>query len=268
MPKKPPFLYGRGRCIFCQEYGVSQEHVFGLWLREIFPRDERTTHTRGVVEWAEIATPDQPSVFTKTGQGHSGSKKVRVVCRRCNETWLSNDVEEAAKPILLPLIAGKSGTLTLPMQRILALWAAKTAMTSAHINRKAVFLQHEYSWLMKYQTPPPGWFISASPYSGEEWRELGVFQHSGKLEVPTVNHSHPAENNLVLTFIGMGHLLLTIQSSTWTRLFPLIGDRIKGAPRICPPSRQSFDWPAPYVFSDVETKYLTTHLARILNQRV
>lgn len=268
MPIRAPFKYGRGRCIFCTEFGVTKEHVFGLWLREIFPRDDQTTHTRGVVEWHEPQIPDNPSVFTKVGQGHSGSKQVKVVCQKCNETWLSNLVEEAAKPILVPLIAGESGTLTIAMQRTLALWAAKTAMTSAHINRKVLFQQHEYSWLKSHLAPPPGWFISAVPYSGTEWRDLGVFQHSGKLEVPTVDYGPLTENNLVLTFIGMGRLLLIVQSTTWTRLFPLIGDRIRGAPRIWPPSRQSFAWPAPYVFTDVETKYLTTYLARILNEKI
>jgi hypothetical protein len=267
MPKNPPFLYGRGRCIFCAEFGVSKEHVFGLWLREFFPRDETTTHTRGIVEWQEIATPDGPSIFTKTGQGHSGAKQVKVVCKRCNETWLSNSVEETAKPILISLIEGRTGTVTLDMQRVLALWAAKTSMTSAHINKKPVTQQYEYSWLKRHLIPPPGWFISAAPYSGTEWRNLGVFQHSGRLEV-SVNDGCAVEHNLVLTFIGMGHLLLIVQSSTWPRLFPFIGDRIKGTARIWPPSRQPFDWPAPYAFTDIETEYLTTYLARIFNKRI
>jgi hypothetical protein len=154
------------------------------------------------------------------------------------------------------------------MQRVLALWAAKTAMTSAHINKKAVTQQHEYSWLKQYLMPPPGWFISAAPYSGTEWRDLGVFQHSGTLEVGSNKDDHPVEHNLALTFIGMGHLLLIVQNSTWPRLFPFIGDRIKGTARIWPPSRQLFDWPRPYVLTDFETKYLTTYLARILNQRI
>jgi hypothetical protein len=125
MPKGSPFKFGRRKCIFCKrqppEAIISKEHVFADWLRELFPRGTDTTHTLGVMEWA---TNRGTKVLDKTGQGHSGSKKIRHVCQLCNGTWLSNDVEDVAKPVLTPLLIGHSLVINAAMQKIIATWAA------------------------------------------------------------------------------------------------------------------------------------------------
>src|SRR4051812_32995805 len=114
MPRKPPFLHGRKTCIFCErqppDVKITGEHIFSDWLREIFPRDEKTTHTQGIITWPLVGLPSAPpSIKLYPKHGHSGSRKVGVVCNRCNERWLSNQVEEAAKPILIPMIVGRTG---------------------------------------------------------------------------------------------------------------------------------------------------------------
>jgi hypothetical protein len=168
---------------------------------------------------------------------------------------------------LLPLIAGRSGKLTIDMQRILATWAVKTIMTGEHINRKPVVQQHERTWLMQHLRPPPGWFVSIAPYNGTEWRELGMFQHASTLEVPLVNNGTVTEHNLGLSFIGMGHLLLIIRHSTWLRLWPHLGYGIANVTSLRPIG-QTIDWPSPYVLSDIEAEYLTTYLTRVFNELV
>jgi hypothetical protein len=133
MRNRPAFKYGRGRCIFCErqppEIKISKEHVFADWLRAIFPRSDKITHTLGYVNWTTAPGSSRPTITAKRGQGHSGSKKVKAVCQSCNETWLSNDIEDAAKPILIPLIANQTLTLNVEMQWRLARWAAKTGMS-------------------------------------------------------------------------------------------------------------------------------------------
>jgi hypothetical protein len=263
-----------GQCIFCGRrppaVKMSREHIFADWLKTIFPRDNKTTHTHGVITWPSDATPQTPpAVATRQGQGHSGSKKVKVVCKSCNETWLSNSVENAAKPILTPLIAGRAGSVTSDMQRVLATWAAKTVMTAEHVNRgKAVVQQAERTWLKDKLLPPAGWFIWAAPYSGTHWRDLGIFQHSGKLEIPAVSDGASTEHNLGLTFIGLGHLLFLIRHSTWPRLWDVLGSPLPNAHQIWPVGSNSIQWPAPYVLTDIETEHFTTYMTRVFNQRV
>jgi hypothetical protein len=172
---------------------MSKEHIFGDWLRPLFPRDAGTTHTHGIVTWP-LTGPKHvaPSLATFERQGHSGSKKVRVVCKPCNEGWLSNDIESVAKPVLIPLIRGRAGIVNHATQRIVSTWAAKIAMTAEHVNPdKSVIHQAERTWLKVNLLPPHGWHIWAVTYAGSKWRDLGIFQHLGRLEIPSVDNSPP-----------------------------------------------------------------------------
>lgn len=268
MAKGDPYKKGRKRCIFCEEYNVSKEHVFGDWLRELFPRDSKTTHTHGTVIWHEPDQPDESSIARMEKQGHTGSKKVRVVCQTCNTNWLSTKIESSAKPVLIPLITNHSGLLSEAMQRILAVWVAKTAMTAEFINKtNPTIHQHERTHLRKHMEPPPGWFICAAPYVGNEWRDLGLFQHTVRLEVPSVENHRLTEHNIGLTFIGMGHLLLLIRHSTWSRLWPALAAPVPHLSQIWPITGD-IDWPPQVTLTDRETEYLTTCLARVLNNPV
>jgi hypothetical protein len=275
MGKRPAFLYGRGRCIFCErqppDVKISREHIFGDWLREIFPRDASTTHTHGIIDWPVTGPADMaPTVTIGGGQGHSGTKKVKVVCATCNETWLSTKVEDAAKPILIPLIAGRAGDLSVATQRILATWAAKTVMTAEHVNKRPpVVLQSERTWLKENLSPPPGWFVSAMPYDGAEWRELGIFQHSGRLAVPSIDNGTETEHHIGLTFVGMGHLFLLVRYSSWSRVWDMFsGTGIMDTLRIWPPHQTSMSWTPEKSITDAETEYFTTYMKRILERPI
>jgi hypothetical protein len=269
------FRRRRRTCIFCTQQPpavkITNEHVFADWLREIFPRDATTTHSHGIITWPLQGSPQvRPAVWVRPRQqGHSGSKKVGVVCRSCNSGWLSNEIEEAAKPILIPLIAGRDGTLIRHMQRVLATWAVKTTMTAEHINKgKAVVHQSERTWLKDNLSPPAGWFVYAAPYSGTKWRDLGIFQHTSKLEIPTGDHSAPTEHNIGLTFMGLGRLFFLVHHTTWSRLWDILGREVRHVHRIWPPSSGIIQWPPPHAFSDIEAEYFTTYLARVLNEPV
>ena len=100
-----------GRCIFCRGTGLTKEHVLPDWLRVIFPRSATDTHTFGSYDWPCIIGHAVPIQNTRSAQGQIGSKKVRVVCRACNNGWLSQ-LEAAVQPILSDLISGYARTLT------------------------------------------------------------------------------------------------------------------------------------------------------------
>jgi hypothetical protein len=274
MGKRPAFLHGRRRCIFCErqppDVKISREHIFGDWLGEIFPRDATTTHTHGVIDWPVTGPAEVPPTVTiGGGQGHSGTKKVKVVCATCNETWLSAKIEAAAKPVLTSLIAGRPGELSVAMQRTLATWAAKTVMTAEHVNKRpAVILQSERTWLKENLSPPPGWFVAAMPYNGAEWRDLGIFQHTGRLAIPS-DTGPEIEGHLGLTFFGMGRLFLLVRYSSWSRIWDMFsGDGVMETLRIWPPRQTSISWTPQNSFTDAETQYFTTYMKRILERPV
>ena len=270
------FLKQRGQCIFCElrppTIKMTKEHVFGEWLRTLFPRDAATTHTHGIVSFPIAGSSlTHPVTATRQGQGHSGSKKVRVVCRTCNNGWLSAQVEGVAKPILTTLITGTPGLINTDMQRILATSAAKTVMTAEHINRgKAVVKQADRTLLKDNLVPPPGWHVWIGSYSGVLWRDLGIFQHTGKLEIPSVDNSGTIEHNLELTLIGAGQLIFLVINSSWQRIWDILNGLGNpgggGLERIWPIIEPTISWPRPHVLTDVEAEYFTNYLARVLEQ--
>jgi hypothetical protein len=273
MAKNQPFLYGRRQCIFCERQPpaikISKEHVFADWLRDIFPRDSSTTHTLGIIDWKRGL--NQPVISRKQGQGHSGSKKVKVVCKECNETWLSNSVEEMAKPILMLLMANRTVNLGNEMQKTLATWATKTVMTSEQINAdEAVVQQHERTWLKENLEPPRGWHVWIGSYSGLSWCDLGIFQHKGKLAAPSIDNGVLAEHNLELTMIGLGQVLFLVINSTWQHIWDILDSLGSpggaGLKRIWPIADIEVPWPRAHYLTDIEANYFTTYLARILEQ--
>jgi hypothetical protein len=269
---KTPFKYGRRRCIFCQrqppEVSISKEHLFADWLREIFPRTAETTHTLGVFQWA--GSPGRSSLtdrITREGQGHSGSKKIKHVCRTCNETWLSNQVEDAAKPTLTPLINGETMTVNADMQRILSTWAAKTVMTAEHVHpSKVVVHQIERTCLKDNLLPPAGWYIWIGTYGGVTWGELAIQQHAAKLRIPTIDNGNIIEHNLTFTIIGMRRLMFVVVSSSWPRMWDIIdglgNPNVLCLSRIWPVANADIEWPRPVALTDTDADQMAATYLR------
>ena len=71
--------------------------------------------------------------------------------------------------------------------------------------------------------------------------------------------------------IGMGDLLFLILNSSWSHLWDILG-RL-GSPhsqlaRIWPITSEAIAWPKWDILSDTQAEYLTTYMARILEEPV
>jgi hypothetical protein len=105
---------GERACAFCgSTSGLTREHLWPRWVRGL------VGEAPGMTVWAsgehvERARQLPPATVT-----------VRKVCRTCNEGWL-HDLEEAARPIMTPLIEGDAASLSVEDQRVIAYWATKT----------------------------------------------------------------------------------------------------------------------------------------------
>lgn len=64
-------------------------------------------------------------------QGDVITKKIRVVCKKCNSGWMSR-IEEAVKPILLKLINGTANIITPLEQKNVHNWIMMKAIISEH----------------------------------------------------------------------------------------------------------------------------------------
>lgn len=115
-------------CIYCGEPGASKEHVWPQWVR----RHAATTmkispenfQTYGFTE-ESVKTPP---VHSSRKKGHSRlSLTIQRPCEECNTGWM-HDLEDAAIPIVKPMIEGKKTRLSERDVRIVRAWATKTAL--------------------------------------------------------------------------------------------------------------------------------------------
>lgn len=98
MAKKQPFAKGKRVCIFCQDASGSRtsgEHVWPAWAAELLPK--RDSKREYVIDGN--AFQDNRISKLSEQQGSPSSFKDRVVCKKCNETWMSK-LESDAKPTL------------------------------------------------------------------------------------------------------------------------------------------------------------------------
>lgn len=108
---------------------MSKEHFWPDWMRSLLSREVANSHI------SEVRTSQfkEPPVLTKRQerQGPVSSKRIRVVCKTCNNGWMSQ-LESEAKPILLSLINSGRKVLSQRETSILARWAVTKAVVGEH----------------------------------------------------------------------------------------------------------------------------------------
>lgn len=84
----------------------------------VSPKNPRRTKLDG----NHVANPRQYENQTQEApDGPCLNKKIKVVCKKCNETWMG-DIEENIKPILKPIIQGQSTIIDNDSLTKLAIW--------------------------------------------------------------------------------------------------------------------------------------------------
>ena len=204
----------QGKCIFCNGSGLTKQHVWPDWFKNVLPRDgnEHTQFlTRFFNDYPNNTVIIQPDLIKR--QGHTGTRKIRNVCVKCNTGWMSN-LEEKAKPILISLIFGEQFTLDFDSQLIIASWAVMTSIMGEFTDIKTAAIPHAHRKIfMETNRPPVGWKIWVGRYRGEQWKQR--YRHHGFALLPRnqVGKVKPEMNTQSSTFV-MGELLIYATSST------------------------------------------------------
>lgn len=143
------------RCVFCGDAGVTLEHIWPQWLRQLpgpskmmgltlVPREITSSRT---IRASTFGFPI--TVQEKRGDRNPApyDLRVKMVCGACNSGWMSA-LEAQVKPILFRLVESESSELSRKEQAVLARWCIKTTML--------------YTL----------WFGDESPYTREDFRRL------------------------------------------------------------------------------------------------
>ncbi len=134
------------QCIFCGASPVHKEHVLAKWIRKVTP------YSKGPVNWSFTNDP-----LTRRHRKHRlFTEQARVVCQdECNGGWMSR-IEDAAKPVLTPMIQGRDTVLTPADQDVLGRWAAKTALISCYLQPQ-IPVPAGYPEAFYATKEPPAW---------------------------------------------------------------------------------------------------------------
>lgn len=161
-------------CVFCGSTAekLTKEHLYARWLQPFLfglhpHRNPRALH------WVSSGDGDMATgKLSRAGDMHS--QTLKVVCKKCNSGWMA-DLQEAVKPILIPLLKDE-WSVSVEAQATLSAWVAMTAMVREYDNMATVSVpQEDRAFLMDTGSVPEGWAIL-----------LGSIQLEGR---------HPAMNN-------------------------------------------------------------------------
>jgi hypothetical protein len=248
-PPKP-----KRACIFYRpdcDSKLTKEDVWPTWMKRYVPRNQ-TSYSSGFTQ----VFPTHKTETRKKVGGDPRSRRVKFVCQKCNNGWMSR-FQEQTKPILLPLITGQKIVLSQKAQQIIAGWCAMSVMTADFFYpQRQVIPQSERDWLRAHGTPPPDtWKIWITRYQRDKWpnyfaRNLlpvtGFPLASGEEYVPEfAADGTPRPNTQTTTFV-VGELYVHAFSSVCPDLITKFGIGAPLSERICQiwPVREHFiAWP-------------------------
>jgi hypothetical protein len=188
----------------------SHEHVFPEWLEKVFVPEGNKELTQYKRRFQRHGEPMQHEEW----EDIPFNMRVSGLCEPCNGQWCS-EIENEAKPILLPMLAGRSIALNASAQTSLAVWATKTLLMlqQTHKERERSIDGTLFRWFREHRWPLPNEQIWIGRYDGSgDWpvsyRHYGMLIRK-KTPVPVTDHhvnSHIAAISVGhLVFLAFGH---------------------------------------------------------------
>jgi hypothetical protein len=163
------------RCLFCDGLPLSDEHLFADWIRKLVPPGEPQRFQKKSASSAILSIAGQPTIYKKPG--NLLSKRVRVVCKLCNETWMGM-IETSAIPVMTPLILGESAKLSASDQQAIAMWATlKTIIGEQRDPQSAQIPVESIKEFFRTRTVLSGWQIWIGQYVTGTWNAR--YAHKG-----------------------------------------------------------------------------------------
>jgi hypothetical protein len=154
------------KCIFCGGGGLSKEHIWSAWISKVLPPQTNSFRTEGPTDLFDQGRKYTLSKIKKLGGVHT--KKVRQVCVKCNNEWMSQIVQEA-QPIAAELVSGRQVTLNEAEQAQVASWLVLAAMMANRITKSEYkFSKADLQYMFEHHRAPPHWYVGIGAYSGIE----------------------------------------------------------------------------------------------------
>ena len=208
-----------------------------------------------VLSFRGIEYPDRAESRIVKMPGQLRDWQIKCVCGgthlTCNGGWMKR-IEDRARPILIPLITGRSTRLSHTDQIIIASWAALKAMVSEYDLGGHVTTHHTQRKRMKIRQLPPenGWGIWIGHYERVGWKPewishpLLILPHERMMKrssrEATYFNSHVSTQVIGKLFIQIIRTPDPLIIDWWRFAVPERGTLF----RIWPSAQFSIKWPA------------------------
>jgi hypothetical protein len=262
------------RCIFCDHSRLNLEHVFSRWTHRFLPPRAMKKYQVVRVD-AQITQSDR---YMITRAGDIRDWQIRCVCENnCNNGWMRQNIENVARPIMIPLIqGGQTLRLSSTQQEKIAAWAVLKAMIAEFDPHGWVTTHHMHrKYLMKHFAPPvTGWVVWIGAYQRVRWPPHWVstpfLYLSPKQEARRSSNLAATHFNGHISTMVIGQLFIQVISSPashfinrWRFSVPHKGTLF----RIWPPSGVSINWPS-QIMTDQDADYVASAMYNFLMDRI
>ncbi|GGE40402.1 hypothetical protein [Pedobacter psychrotolerans] len=143
-------------CIFCGGSPLSEQHCIPNWIEKEFP-ENRISHLNfeTITEYSNGELIIRPN--EKLKQGRLGVKRLKIVCAKCNNHWMSI-IENEAKPIVKRLVNEQKVTLTQKERESIAVWMMLVSIILENDQPDSMAVdKEEREALYNFQVPTGKW---------------------------------------------------------------------------------------------------------------
>ena len=249
------------RCIFCEQLGVTKEHIWSQWMHPILgisPDEE-------AVEFFKVHASKADYLGTlrvRNRQGSTATKTVRAVCRDCNHGWM-NGLEQEARPVLEALLLGRPVSLLPAGRELLARWITMKLVVGEHaVHETAVVPQADRSAFMSERQIPNSVRIWIGQIDSQKWKR-GWQRHAATLTWPKDPPPKPFRKTIQSTAFGAGRLFVFAMISYVPDYQCGPNEELVNVlPRLWPLSQHA--WPPEQMVSDAEADRFAAYFDRVL----
>lgn len=256
MAKKPQ---AAGRCIFCNGFNLSKEHIWSDWLtkKKIVPPQE--SHSQNII-YSLVNHQTKKAYFRpdiqKPRQGSLIQRKIRCVCKKCNNGWMSKIVN-SARSHAEKIILAQEIEITPEIQKYISTWLSLSCISAEFTHRQSICIpDFDRNFIRENGEPPSDWYIFIGRYEGSEWSPTRYIHNGGKFAVLPANSNDISEaewHYYQVTTQVLGNFVFHAFSTTNPAVADEFGEKFApdGMQKIWTPSTV-IKWPIPRILSDRE----------------
>lgn len=213
-------------CLFCGDPSATKEHIIPKWVA-------KNCGLQGVELGA--TTPDARRSRKQNISFKSHRK--RFFCEDCQRHFKL--LEDAARPLVIPMCRGESASYDSEQQRVIARWATKSAFgliaSEAGAEEAVPFAQRQY--VRQNDHPPEGVWVAFVTYDGLAQKDVQT--HSDE----NVRTPEDEPRTLYSGFLSFGWVAFKVFGVDEVH----VGDswyRYLGVAQLWPPRDEMIEWPS------------------------